>query len=473
MMLCAALAVLAISCREETKPGGGEDTTPKVVEVSSVVLDREDLSLYVGETQTLQATVLPENATDKTVTWESSNPNVAAVEEGVVTANRTGTAIVTAKAGEMVASCMVTVSNRPVIHVQSVTLNKESITLEVGSSETLIATVSPADASYPEVSWESSDAAVAVVENGVVTAVAEGKAVITASADGKSASCTVTVPHVPVPVQSISLNKTETVIEQGETETLIATVTPDNADDASSVVWSSSNESVAVVEGGVVTAVFEGTATITASAGGKSATCQVTVPHKYVPVESVSLDKTEIYLEVGSTETLAALINPANADVTTVTWSSSNGNVASVKSAEGNANTGVVTAVSVGTATVTAQAEGITATCTVHVKEKVIDVSSVTLDKTSAVLYVKETLLLTATVLPADATDKTVVWSSSNTAVASVAGGLVSALSVGTTVITARAQSGGITASCTIEVRDHTYDGGMEGYEETQPDIDN
>ena len=137
--------------------------------------------------------------------------------------------------------------------------------------------MNPDNADDKTVTWSSSNEAVATVVNGLVTAVAEGTAVITASAGGKSASCTVTVPHVFIPVESITLNKTETTIQEGGVELLVATVNPTGADNAT-VTWTSSNNGVATVgSNGKVTAIAEGTAVITAEAGGKTATCTVTV----------------------------------------------------------------------------------------------------------------------------------------------------------------------------------------------------
>ena len=466
-IILGAVVVAAVSaCQGTDEPEKKEQQQkPSVVAVSSVSLNHEDVNLFLGETLSLEATVLPENASDKTITWSSSNPAVASVEDGLVTAHKEGLAIITAKAGEIIASCSVTVTVRPPVRVESVTLNKHETTIEVGSSETLTATVAPDDADFPEVSWKSSDESVATVAGGVVSAIAEGAAVITATADGQSDSCVVSVPHVPVPVTSVSLNKTETVIEVGETETLTATVSPDNADHPE-VGWSSSDEAVAKVdENGLVSAIAEGTAVITATADGKSASCTVTVPHKYIPVESVSLNKPELYLELGDSETLVATVNPSNADNPSVSWSSSDESVATVVN-------GVVTAMKIGSATITATAEGKSATCVINVKNKVIAVSSVTLDKSSATLFVRESVLLTATVLPDDATDKSVVWTSSAPTVASVENGLVTAIAEGTAIITVESVSSGLKASCTVQVKERTPDGNLEGLTETEPEID-
>lgn len=278
LLFSVSLAAAAVSCQEKENAGGGGKTTPAVIEVTSLSLDREELTLYTSDTLTIHATVLPENAEDKTVLWASSNRGVADVNDGLVTAYREGTAVITAKAGKRVSSCLVIVL-KSLIHVESISLNKLQTTVEQGCSDTLTVTLSPADTDFPQVSWSSSDETVAVVSDGVVTAVAEGTAVITATADGKSCSCTVTVPHVPILVAEITLNKTELLLEQGDSETLVATVQPADAE-FDSIVWSSSAPAVATVENGLVKAVGIGDAVITVTAGGKSASCQVKVSEK-------------------------------------------------------------------------------------------------------------------------------------------------------------------------------------------------
>ena len=164
----------------------------------------------------------------------------------------------------------------PVVAVSSVSLNQTSITLAVGGTVSLSATVSPSNATDKEVTWSSSNTSVATVSNGVVKAVGEGSANITASAGGKSAVCQVTVNPVRIPVTGISLDLKEASIYVGETLTLVATVSPADATDKS-VAWTSDDPKVATVDPkGVVTAVAPGTCTITAQSGDFSAKCTVT-----------------------------------------------------------------------------------------------------------------------------------------------------------------------------------------------------
>ena len=163
------------------------------------------------------------------------------------------------------------------IPVASVELSQTEITLEVDGTATLTAAVTPDNATNKTVTWESDKESIATVDNtGKVTAIAQGTAKITATADGKSANCTVTVTAKPVPVTGIELDKTAITLEIDETQTLTATLAPDNATDKT-VTWTVAPTGVVSVENGVITALKDGTATVTATANGKSANCTVTV----------------------------------------------------------------------------------------------------------------------------------------------------------------------------------------------------
>ena len=416
------------------------------VAVTEVILDKTKLTLKEGDSEILLATVKPDDATDKTVTWSTSDEAVVKVDDnGKITAVKEGSATITAKAGEKSATCSVTVSKN-VIAVTEITLNKSCLELTEGDSETLVATVKPDDATDKTVMWSTSDESIAKVDdNGKVTAVNEGTATITAKAGVESATCAVSISKKVIEVTSVTLNKTELVLAEGDSETLTATVKPDDATEKT-VTWSSSNATVASVDAnGKVMAVKEGKATITAKAGEKSATCSVTVNKKIIAVTSVTLNKTELSLTEGDFETLTATVKPDGATDKTVTWSSSDASVASV-----DAN-GRVTALKEGKATITAKAGEKSATCAVSVSRKVIEVTSVTLNKAELTLTEGDSETLSATVKPDDATDKTVMWSSSDASVASVnANGKVTALKEGKATITAKA--GEKSATCAVNV---------------------
>ena len=166
-----------------------------------------------------------------------------------------------------------------------------------------------------------------------------------------SFSCQEEIPQ-PVAVQAVYLNATSMELTEGESATLVATISPNDAENKT-VIWSSSNLSIASVSNGKVTALKAGKATITVKTddGGKTATCEVTVNAKVYPVTSVSLDKSSATLTEGDELTLTATVNPDNATNKNVTWSSSDSTIASVSN-------GKVKAHNSGKVIITARAEG-------------------------------------------------------------------------------------------------------------------
>ena len=246
--------------------------------VTGVTLDQETIALTFGGVDgTLTATIAPVTATDKTLTWTSSDETVATVEEGVVTPIGGGTAIITVTTtdGGFTAECEVTVN----VLVTGVTLDEEILTLQSnGATGTLVATIAPTTATNKNVTWTSSDETYATVEDGVVTPLAIGGATITVTTEdgGFTDTCNIIVT---ISVTGVTLDKdTLSLIAGGEVGTLIATVTPENAVVAD-VTWTSSDESIATVSGGIVTPMTTGTAIITATTvdGEFTDTCEVTV----------------------------------------------------------------------------------------------------------------------------------------------------------------------------------------------------
>lgn len=250
-----------------------------MVFVTGVSVTPTTLELRVGESGTLTAMVAPEDATNKKVNWTSSAPEVATVADGVVTAVAEGESIITVTTadGEKTATCKVTVAGIP---VTGVSIAPETLSLKIGGSGTLAATVSPKNATNKNVSWTSSTPEVATVADGVVTAVAEGESIITVTTEdgAKKATCKVTVSSKDINVIEVSITPETLSLKIGENGTLTATVSPENATNKK-LNWTSSAEAVATVADGVVTAVAEGESiiTVTTEDGGKTATCRVTV----------------------------------------------------------------------------------------------------------------------------------------------------------------------------------------------------
>lgn len=193
----AALALL-FACTPESKPdnggnnnNGGGNTQPAVVELTGIALTEHEITIEKGGNTVLEVKFTPENATNKALTWVSSNTSIVTVTDGVVVGVAPGTTEIVAKSGNLTDKCQVTV----VISAASVSLDLTELTLAPGETTTLKATVLPDD-STDKVEWSSSDEAIATVKDGEVAAVAEGEATITAKAGGKSATCSVKVDKV-------------------------------------------------------------------------------------------------------------------------------------------------------------------------------------------------------------------------------------------------------------------------------------
>lgn len=319
--------------------------------------------------------------------------------------------------------------------------------LEPGASVTLVSWYVPnAEVNLPEMElayknghdWVVSDQKIAAKDFPMEV----GKAyAVSGSWDGTK----VTIGEVSIiEPTGITLDKNELTIKVGKTATLTPTIEPADATNKN-VTWSSSDETVATVSDGVVTGVKAGTATITAkTANGLTANATVTVEE--IPVTKITLPSTEASMTIGGTMDLKPTIEPADATNTHISWSSSKPGVATVDAS------GRVTAKGAGTATITGTAaSGAKVTLVVTVSDKVIEVTAVTLDRTAATIKVGKSLQLTATIKPSDATNASLQWTSSDTAIAIVTDGRVQGIAPGEATITAKTANGK-TATCTITV---------------------
>ena len=426
---------------------------PKKVE--SVSLNESKLTLKRTRTYQLQATVLPEVADDRGVTWSSDNPMVAKVDDnGLVTALAVGEANITATAADgsgNSATCNVSVAPNL---VESLSLKDTSISLERGTSRQLTAIVEPQDADDISLTWSSNNADVATVDaTGRVSAIGIGEAVITATTnDGSGLSATCHIGVVPKGVRYLNLNTYEMTMKVNESALLEVEVVPDDAE-YSHIVWTSSDERVAVVDdNGLVTARGVGQAEITVTAynfdgSGTGTHCDVTV----VPtmVESIALNMSDLELKLDDTYQLEATVSPVDATNKSVAWTSSDESVATVD------NNGLVTAVGFGDVYITAAANdgsGVAANCYVRVVPTMVE--SIALNMSDLELKLDDTYQLEATVSPVDATNKSVAWTSSDENVATVDNnGLVTAVGIGDVDITAAANDGsGVAANCHVTV---------------------
>lgn len=226
------------------------------------MLNQEEVELRVGESIILTATVLPEEAEDKTLTWISNDESIVTVDkDGKLTGISLGEATITAICGDATATCKVTVVPTP---VESIELSNSSLNLTEGDTATLTAIVGPEDATDKTVTWTSSDESVATVSSeGVVTAVKAGSATITATtSNGLTASCIVTVEQKIIEIEAIILNAEELYLEIGATYQLNAEIIPTDAT-YQDLEWQVDDESVATItNAGLLTVVGEGVAIV-------------------------------------------------------------------------------------------------------------------------------------------------------------------------------------------------------------------
>lgn len=426
-------------------------------EEESVTLNIAETKLKVAETVQLTANVLPENATDKTVSWSSSDDNVATVDEnGLVKAVSLGMATVTVTTvNGLTSECKVTVVPTPVTDIvldwEAMGITGNSVEMKAGEEKAIIANIQPADATDKDLEYESSEPEiVAVDDKGNIRALSIGKAVITIKAVS-GVSTTLPVIVVPTSAESVRLNVPETVLKAGENVQLQATIFPEYTTDKT-ITWGSSDTGIATVdESGLVTGVSVGGTIVRATTvNGLIAECKVTVAE--TPVTGVAIDREalgmaddKLEIKIGETRLIPASVMPENATDRSLHYESSNPDVVSVD------NDGKIVALSVGSAVLTVSStNGLSDKTTVSVSA--VESESVSLSLSESILRVGETTQLTATVLPFNATDKGVTWSSSDSSVVTVDNtGLVTAVSLGNAIITATTANG-LTDQCKVTV---------------------
>ncbi len=390
-----------------------------------------------GETEQLNAYI---DNTKESVTWASDDTSIATVSStGIVTPRSIGSCTITAtNANGMKANCMVYVYRT----ASSMILSKSEINVNEGQSYGLTTIQNPT-AANETVKWYSENEKVATVDqNGYVTAKARGTTKIYAitTQSNLRAECFV---NVSAPIASITLSATSKSIKIGSSDIISATLSP--SDYEGNITWSSLDESIATVDqNGKITAHKIGITYITATAtSGITAQCTVTVTQ---PSISVTVNKPRITTYVNSTYQLSASMLPLDT-TDTITWSSSSTTYATVSS------TGLVTGKRVGTATITARtSSGLTATCYVTVKSTPIEPTSLTLSDTYITLAPEDAKALTATMLPSNATETTLIWTSSNDDVAAVdKNGVITAVGEGFATIKAKTTNG-LSHECVVKV---------------------
>ena len=443
--------------RAEAADGSGITAECKVVVkprlVQAISLNATQKHLIIGDSFTLTATLSPENATNRNVIWKLvSGDAISLSNTGVIQAKKVGEALVRAEAADgsgTTAECKVVVKPRL---VQSISLNATQKELIIGDSFTLTATLSPENTTNRNVIWKLvSGDAISLSNTGVIQAKKVGEALVRAEAadgSGITAECKVVVK--PRLVQAIALNATQKEVIVGDSFTLTATLSPENATNRN-VIWKLvSGDAISLSNTGVIQAKKVGEALVRAEAAdgsGITAECKVVVKPRLV--QTISLNSTKKDLLVGESFALTATVMPENATNRNVIWKLVSGDAISLS------NTGVIQAKKVGEALVRAEAadgSSISAECKVVVKPRLVQAISLKLEKDT--VAVGEHFTVTADVLPKNATNSTLQWSvSAPLLLKHLGAGSFEALKTGSATITAQARDGSKQeASCRIEI---------------------
>lgn len=446
--------------------GSNKVETELAVATVKVVTSPEGLELDVEEDivdylenggRTLHATILPKGFVNNdfeikwTITPDSGiatvAPNPENSLEAVVTYNEVGRVRVTAQIEgipDASAWCYIDIQTG----VDDFTLDPENMRLKVGEKQAINYTITPDNATDTTITWASNDTSVATVDgSGTVTAVKAGSAVITATAsNGKTKQCIVTVL---VPAESIVLNYDTITVKKGTVFYLNAQVLPIEAYDKTVRYVSSDDSIVTVEEDGTVTALKVGTAEITVISNDNPDLTEICTVNVIESVSGLTLNSREITIDVGEQYLLKATVRPSDSLNQEVTFESADPSIATVD------ENGLITGVKGGVTIIMVRTveRGLMATCTVTVQE---DIESITFVETEIYLAKGANKKIAVTIVPASATQKKLLWKSSDESIVIVdADGNIHGVNLGTATITATARDEGkVFATCKVTVID-------------------
>ena len=473
--LQAGTATISFKRGAETAAQCELTVAAEAIALTGISFETPEITMEVGENLGLDYSLVPENATlTGTASVTSGNSSCVRVEkDGTITAVASGTTTVTVTIDGISADLTVTVNDY--IPLKGLALSSEKVTLTgEGTTETLSVIKTPADAtvSVQEAVWKSGNESVFTVQDGTLTAVGTGTAELTVSLEGKTATAQITVEGADIELTGIgfrgyNVNENITLnLVEGKTHQLALTIEPTDATALGNISWSSSDEKVAIVNYGYITAVSEGTTTITASLGQNEGTenekryqvnCNLTVKSADIPLEGIGISHKSVKLGGNENIQLSTYFIPTNANVDAegneleeMSWISADGSIASVDS------TGMVTGKATGTTTITAIGNGFSVTCQVGVNDSNL-VETISLDEESLVLDMRQVseAQLSCTVLPETIT-AVPVWKSSDSSVVTVnQDGQLTLHKVGVAVITVTL--GEMSDSCEVTVTGDTY----------------
>ncbi len=438
---------------------------------NAIVLNQNEIGIKKGKGYQLISTVLPENAENKQVIWESSDSKIVSVNEttGYITGLKEGSATITVKTliNNVSTDCIVNVTGKNVL-VNKITLNEKRISLAVGYTHNLTYQLTPNNATENDLIFTSSDSSVAVVnQNGVIQGLKEGNAIITVSSSNGLAKDTTYVSvykkgtSTVVGGEAIKTNnypKSLTVSSQtlnlklGGSSQLIASVSPENSNNQ--ISWSSTNSRVAVVDSnGLVSAVGIGSATIIArTINDITYNVYVLVGNYSKDLKSILVTTNYLSLAVSSSKQLAVSFTPADASNKNVFWTSSNSSVAVVD------KYGVVKAISPGSTIIKATSEdgGYTDTAVIEVVnyDNIVEEKTISFDSSSYTVGIGSTKSLIPIITPSNSTFKSVHFESSDPSIATIdENGVIQGLKEGTVSITATTNRNRLKATTNVTVK--------------------
>ena len=418
------------------------------VAVQSVTLSHQSIDMLINATYSLQAEVLPANATNKTIVWSSNKISVATVNQnGTITAHNVGTALIIATASNGIAdTCEVQVLP---INAEDISLNISDLSLAIDESQQIFATILPENTTTKTIIWSVSNSSIATVDQtGIITAHTVGVTQLFAyTHNGLYDICTITVTDAPVLADSISIIASKDSINIDEILQIYTEFYPTNTTNKS-IIWSSQNSSIATItQSGQIKGISAGTTIIEArTSNGITKTFEITV--RELLASSIQLQASSLYLDPEQTVTLEASILPIKTSNKSVTWHSDDTSVATVN------EYGLVTTITPGITNIWATtSNGITTSCTIHVNE--IAPSEIHIDTIFSSMLVDETIQLSVSFNPTKTTLQDVQWTSTDQTVLSVNNtGLLTALREGTATIRVLSSSNSsIYTEITINVR--------------------
>ena len=434
-----------------TDNNGNEDHTYVTVRVDDVTIYSNEYNLKVGENKKIDYKINRDKFRDSDVKFTSDSNIITVDGSGNIKALKVGKCHVTIKVGDTTKVVDVVVSEN-IILPTDIKVSQSSVSLTAGDSMAIIAEVLPSNSTSKGLTWKSSNSNVVSVDQaGSLKAINAGNATISVTtSNGISKNINVSVKNKVIEVNDIYFNTNSVNLKVGESTKISYTIVPGGASDKT-VKFTYDSNYVSLDEAGNLKALNAGNTEVkVTTSNGHSASLSVNITSPVNKVSEIKINEGNLKLVNGASKKLTVSVNPSNVNVSGLKWSSSNSNVVSVS------NDGTIVAKGIGSANITASLDGKSSSITVEVSKKVIPVSEIVLNKKSITMYVGKTYSdLKVNVNPSDASNKSVVWSSSDKKVATVdKNGKITGVASGNVVITAKSsENGNIKAEVNVKVK--------------------